>query len=315
MRSINMKAGKKVVLQTLHHVFLAGQRLGFDILPRHFYSNIPDIRELRRSDSWRRPGSMVGIDGTDLDRQIKFIEDWCPQSRRDLLTRAAIHEIACKENGATGYGTVESDLLYCFIIARKPNRIIQVGAGVATSVMLQAASAAGYAPEIVCVEPYPNPYLRRLAAERKIELLALKAQEVEISTLTSAGPRGFLFVDSTHTTKPGSEVNRIILEVLPRLDPGCYVHFHDIYFPYDYQCDVLNSVFFWGESSLLHAFLIHNARYSIATSLSMLHHGRSEELRRLMPNYRPATMDCGLRISTEGPFERHDPSSIYLQAL
>ena len=42
-----------------------------------------------------------------------------------------------------------------------------------------------------------------------------------------------LFIDWTHAVKPGSEVNDLIHEVLPRLRPGVWVHVHDIYFPYD----------------------------------------------------------------------------------
>ena len=47
--------------------------------------------------------------------------------------------------------------------------------------------------------------------------------------------RDILFIDSTHAVKPGSEVNRLILDILPRLKSGVCVHFHDIYFSYDYQ--------------------------------------------------------------------------------
>ena len=44
--------------RVLRKVFEAGQHLGFDILPRHFYSEIPDIRVLRA----RPPGSCRSLD-------------------------------------------------------------------------------------------------------------------------------------------------------------------------------------------------------------------------------------------------------------
>ncbi|MCU1237860.1 MAG: methyltransferase family protein, partial [Candidatus Solibacter sp.] len=68
----------------------------------------------------------------------------------------------------------------------------------------------------------------------------------------------------THAVRAGSDVNRIVLEVLPLIPSGFFVQFHDIYFPYDYQSSVLTTLFFSGESTLLHAFLIDNRRYSIA---------------------------------------------------
>jgi hypothetical protein len=56
--------------------------------------------------------------------------------------------------------------------------------------------------------------------------------------------------------KPGSEVNQIIPEVMPRLVSGVLVHFHDIYFPYDYARNLLSGdLFLPGESALLYALL------------------------------------------------------------
>ena len=51
-----------------------------------------------------------------------------------------------------------------------------------------------------------------------------------------------------------------------------------------------------------------NDRYSIATSLSMLHHADPAALAACLPNYRPAKFDQGLRLG-----EGHHPSSIFLR--
>jgi hypothetical protein len=106
-------------------------------------------------------------------------------------------------------------------------------------------------------------------------------------------------------------VNRIVLEVLPRLPAGAFVHFHDIYFPYDYQSSTLTGLCFGGESTLLQAFLINNQRYSIAVSLSMLHHACPREMQSVLPNYQPAKMEFGLLEDGPG----HFPSAIYLKVL
>ena len=97
-------------------------------------------------------------------------------------------------------------------------------------------------------------------------------------------------------------MNRIILEVLPRLSGGDWLHFHDIYFPYDYQRGLLDDeLFFSSESVLLHAFLINNPAFTIRAALSMLHFGDPERLQRLLPNYRPASDDHGLRFGRPFP--------------
>ena len=297
----------------LHGLFILGQRLGLDILPRHFYSAIPEIRELQRSESWKQPSSMIGVAGADIESQMSFLRGCCLPPLPERLRQGGIYEYACQQNGEGGYGSVEAEFLFCFITTKRPNRIVQVGCGVSTAVMLLAAKEADYKPQMICVDPFPTGYLTRTAEHKLLELIPRPAQEVDLKVLTNLDAGDLLFVDSTHAMRPGSEVNRIILEVLPRLPSGSFVHFPDIFFPYDYQSAVLTALFFSGESTLLHAFLIHNQRYSIAVSLSMLHHACPQQMQSLLPNYRPAVMYYGLHTMDGG--SGHFPSATYLSVL
>jgi predicted O-methyltransferase YrrM len=293
----------------LHGLFVLGQRCGVDILPRHFYSSIPDLRKLQRTTTWRKPSAMIGVAGADIDSQWKLVEECCrPYQAR--LAQGGIHEHACKENGEPGYGLVEAEFLYCFIRSKRPKKIVQVGCGVSTAVIQLAAKEEGYKPQIVCIDPYPTGYLRRCAEKGLIELIPEEAQEVDLAELTGLESGDLLFIDSTHCTLPGSEVNRVILEALPRLKPGCNVHFHDIYFPYDYQSHLMYFLFFLGESSLLQAYLIDNQHCSISTSLSMLHHACPERLKSVFPRYQPLAMKDGLHAVPYG--QGHFPSATYL---
>ena len=130
-----------------------------------------------------------------------------------------------------------------------------------------------------------------------------------------AGSRDLLFVDSTHTVKPGSEVNRLIFEVLPRLAVGCYVHFHDIYWPHVHAPGVLtHDLFFWNEPALLYAFLINNSHFTARVCMSMLHHYDPQGLRRVFPGYRPARDVEGLVMDdavVRGA--THFPSAAYFE--
>lgn len=294
----------------LRRVFELGQRAGFDILPRHFYSSVPDIRQLRSTESWRQPRSMAGVAGLDLDSQTAFLRSLLPAPVQERLRERDIHRWACKQNGATGYGPTEAALLYAFVATQRPARVVQVGAGVATAVMLAAAEDFGFEVAITCIDPYPTELLRRLAAECRIGLVEARAQDVALETLTGVGAGDLLFVDSTHTVKPDSEVNRIILEVLPRLSAGVVVHFHDIWFPYDYPRDLLDeTLFFWTESVLLHAYLAGNPRVRVLMATSMLHYSAQDELVALVPRYQPQRDTDGLRAGKKG----HFPSSAYLE--
>jgi predicted O-methyltransferase YrrM len=297
----------------LHGAFELGQRLGIDVLPRHFYSEIPDIHELRHDDKWKLPRSMKGIRGADISTQLAFAQDCVTESLQASVTRQNIHQIGSAENGAVGYGPIEAEFLYCFIGSHKPGKIIQVGSGVSTSVILHAAKDTNYRPEITCIDPYPTYFLSEAARRGDITLVPKKCQDVDLSLYTMLGPGDLLFVDSTHTVKPGSEVNLLILEVLPRLNPGVLVHFHDIYFPYDYPSSVLTTLFFPNESALLEALLTDSPRYSILVSLSMLHYGNPQGLQQLLPHYQPEHLDQGVRHTQN--HHGHFPSSTYLQIM
>jgi hypothetical protein len=233
---------------------------------------------------------------------------------KDRTSFSDIHERACRENGAAGYGPVESDFLYCFVRRYTPKRIIQIGAGVSTSIILRATSEQGIKCDVTCIDPFPTSYLQKLAREKRISLLSQRAQDVDMSEMTKLSAGDLLFVDSTHAVRPGGEVNWIILELLPRLPSGIWVHFHDIMFPYDYQPSLMDdALFFPVESTLLHAFLIGNPSYCIRTSLSMLHVISPDDLAATLARYRGADREEGLAVRMSD--DVHWPSAIYLQSM
>jgi hypothetical protein len=300
---------KQQLKQILRRIFEVGQRFKVDILPRHFYSEIPSIPLLRSTTAWRRPLSMDRIAGADLPSQLAFTAA-CTEGMQPSLSATFLHQRACEMNGLKeGFGPIEADFLYCFVRSHRPPQIVQVGCGVSTAVCILAAADEGYKPESLCIEPYPTPFLVQQAAAGVIRLVAKKVEECDVKIGEILKPGGLFFVDSTHTLGPAGEVTQLICETLPTPPAGAWAHFHDIHFPYDYSPEILTSeLFFSHETALLYAFLLMNSAYSIAVSLSMLHHSSPAELARLLPRYRPAQFDQGLRL-TNG----HHPSSIYLR--
>lgn len=297
---------KRLLKTSLHRVFLSGQRLGLDILPRHFYSEIPDIRKLQRSVAWKSPYSMMGVSGADADHQLAFVRRVMLQA--DERSRLA-YERACIENGAAGYGIAEAQFLFQYITHCKPQCVVQVGAGVSTSIIIQAAESIGQLLQIVCVDPFPTDLLRRLAKAGRIDLVDKPAEEVNPDLVRELRSGDLLFIDSTHTLGPSGEVTRLVLEWLPRLKPGVHAHFHDIMFPYDYMPTLLDgALFFPHETALLHGFLCMNPSFEILCSLSMLHHARRRELAEALPQYGAPETDDGLTV---GP--GNIPSSIFLK--
>lgn len=302
---------KNSVKRLARRTFETGQRLGVDILPRHFYSETPAIFNLKSTDQWKKPFSMIGVKGSDINSQLEFVNECCTSSTKQALSTKRLFETASSLNGEEGFGPIEADFLYAFILAHKPQQVFQIGCGVSTAVCLQAIQDASYSCEVICVEPYPTNYLVEQSENKAIQLIREQAQLLDMGIIESLKPNLLFFVDSTHTLGPGGEVSRIILEMLPRLKPNAWVHFHDVLFPYDYDRSILNSaLFFSHESILLHAFLAYNERFKLRASLSMLHYSVPESLTQVLPNYAPAGNDEGLHTA-----EGHFPSSAYIQVI
>jgi hypothetical protein len=301
---------KAALKRSLVKIFHLGQRAGVDILPRHFYSEIPNIPKLRATQHWRRPYTMAAVAGMEPESQLAFVREAVTPAVQQYLEQHDVRAEASRENGAVGYGPVEARLLFAFVATHRPQRIVQIGCGVSTAICIAAGKFAGYRPEISCIEPYPTDFLKAAAQRGDIQLIDQPVENIGLDFFRHLRAGDLFFVDSTHTLGPAGEVTRIIVEMLPRLAEGVFVHFHDIFFPYDYSPRILSdSMFFWHESPLLHAFLCMNASYRVWASLSALHHCRQRELATIFPQYSPMPMTDGL--GEEGDF----PSSIFLQRV
>ena len=302
---------KSALPPVLRVMFRVGQRLKLNITPNHFYSDIPDLRSLSADRSWCRPMSFEGISGASIESQRAFFE----QTVTPLAGRFAdlsIYDAGCRANGEPGYGPIEALFLHAYIQTHRPRRVVQVGCGVTTAIILAAADEVKHPIEVTCVEPYPTANLRRLHAAGRIVLKAEPAQITPMATFTDLDDGDLLFIDSTHTIKVGSEVVRLMNEVFGRLRPGVRIHLHDITFPYDYNPRTLEpTIFFWRETTLLYARLLGDPTLRIDCSLSMLHDAASDAIRAGIPAYVPQPMIDGLSQRVEG----HYPSATYLRKV
>ena len=160
---VGMKAReiKTLAKSGWHRCFVLLQRLGINVLPEHFYSAVPNLDDLGRPHRLAQAAEHVRHQPTRHRRPARPARRVDRTARR--LPAAAIPciERAIQGGGADGgYGEIEADVLFGFVATRRPRRVIQIGCGVSTAVMLMAAEKAGYKPEIVCIEPYPSACLR-----------------------------------------------------------------------------------------------------------------------------------------------------------
>ena len=74
----------------------------------------------------------------------------------------------------------------------------------------------------------------------------------------------FLFIDSSHVLKCGSDLQLLMFEILPLLPSGVFVHFHDVFYPFDYPTEWLKEGKYWNENYFLRAFLSYNSDWSVS---------------------------------------------------
>jgi hypothetical protein len=92
-----------------------------------------------------------------------------------------------------------------------------------------------------------------------------------------------LFIDSSHVSKIGSDVNYILFNVLPKLNPGVIVHFHDILWPFEYPQEWINQGWAWNEAYMLRAFLQFNTKFQVSLFNSYVGHTFNDYLADNMP--------------------------------
>lgn len=248
--------------------------LGLHVTPVHYYSPIPDTGELTAQD-YARVSPLRGVD-MDEPGQLARLKSW-----------AETYGPEWTPSPNTGLSLLDAFALYAIIREQKPAHMIEVGSGESTKIALAALErnrAEGADFRFTAVEPYPAEHLRRITTPG-FTLLESKVQELAPETLAQAD---LLFIDSSHVSRMGSDVNHLMLEVLPLLRPGALVHLHDILLPGEYWRDWIESgTKFWNESYLLHAFLLFNSAFGVHWASRFMALRNGPQLQGLCPFYLP----------------------------
>ncbi|MBK8266821.1 MAG: class I SAM-dependent methyltransferase [Planctomycetes bacterium] len=114
--------------------------------------------------------------------------------------------------------------------------------------------------------------------------IAKPVQEIELSLFESLRENDVLFIDTTHVSKIGSDVNHLYFNVLPRLAPGVMIHIHDIFLPGEYPRDwIKNNRYFWNEQYLVHALLLFTSQFEILLANTFLRERHPGEFARAFP--------------------------------
>ncbi len=261
--------------------------------PVHFYEPIPDTRTLPQS-LWEHPSEMVGVrfeDQAYLDLLRTFHEDFHHEYTSFRLEPSSNPHEFYLNNGFLSAG--DAEILYCMVRHFQPRRILEIGSGYSTLLMIQAlktnlASTPGPLPQLTCLDPYPRPFMQGIQ-DSMPEVIRFHKESIESSgwdIFQSLGANDILFLDSSHVVRIGSDVVKILLEVLPRLQAGVLVHLHDIFLPEEYpEIWVKQMGRFWCEQYLLQAFLAFNQRFRIVWPGAYMRLRHPHEVEKAVPSF------------------------------
>lgn len=238
-------------------------------LPGHFYSPVvmPEEIEYRKDKIFEISNkSLAGID-LNNEKQLQVLNN-IKEYYKDLPFTFLQNDKFRYYYDNTYFSYNSAIELYGLIRFLKPRRIIEIGSGFSSALMMDTNDIhMNGSIKFIFIEPFPERLMSLLKIEDKNDksILQNKVQDVDLKYFADLQENDILFVDSSHVSKTGSDLNHIIFEILPILQKGVIIHFHDIFYPFEYPENwAINSGGFgWNENYILHAFLMYNPNYEI----------------------------------------------------
>ena len=256
--------------------------------PGHYYSPLLDIGSLESGSSY------FHYDGPECWEHINLQVDHQMAFFEDLLNRFPFPSFPYQKTNGYRYFKdniyfIASDAFTLSGIIRKrtPSRIIEIGSGFSSAVMLDTIEEFKNKCQITFIEPYPERLYSLLLPNDKCkcEVFNNKVQDVPLGIFENLEQNDILFIDSSHVAKIGSDVSYIFERILPKLRKGVIIHIHDIFYPYSYPISWIREGRAWNESVFLRAFLSGNVSYQILAFNSFIGNKHPEIFKNPFPEF------------------------------
>lgn len=252
----------------------------------HYYSPIPEEADVLAYVKSRKPPSneLLGVklnkksQNELLNEYVNFYQD-LPFPEKPMPSQRYYYD-------NTWFSYSDAIFLYCFLRKHTPKRIVEIGSGFSSAVMLDTIdSVFSQRPEVTFIEPDPDRLISLLndRDREQVRLIDKKIQEVPLDAFLALESGDLLFIDSSHVVKCGSDLHYLMFEILPRLQSGVFVHFHDVFYPFDYPSKWLVEGRYWNENYFLRAFLSYNSEWKIMFFNTYVHHMFGDWIKEKMP--------------------------------
>lgn len=220
----------------------------------------------------------------NIEEQLEMIKNFHYQEELLKLPREKINIHTYFYNN-DNFTAGDADYYYSLIRYLKPKRIIEIGSGFSTLLALEAIKINqieknDYYCQLTCIEPYEFKWLKN----KNVNFIESLVENVELDVFKTLESNDILFIDSSHIIKPKGDLLYIFMGILPVLKSGVFIHFHDIFSPWDYpEHWIRDKLLFWNEQYLLEVFLSHNKNYKVICSLNFLKNNYWDYIKNYLP--------------------------------
>jgi predicted O-methyltransferase YrrM len=256
--------------------------------PGHFYSPVVDVNDTHaieavRSRTLAQFPAEVRIDPEQI---MMRMQRWAKYPICFPFPRNQSSEYRFYFDNPL-FGCHDASALFSILMEFRPRRVVEIGCGFSSSLLLDVNERFFEGRlDITLIDPSIDELKNTFEWLRSpnARLLNKKVQDVPLEVFERLEGNDILFIDSSHVSKTGSDVNHYLFRIVPRLKTGVLVHIHDILVPFEYLEDwVLKEKRSWNEAYLIHAFLQFNQAFDIIYWANFAWHRLREELARLMP--------------------------------
>ena len=235
--------------------------------PGHYYSPIPSINDVKEYKESLKINELISdISGININRneQIQLLG-----KIEEIVNGTELQKERCGNiryywnNGYYGYG--DGIVLSAIIRIYKPRKIIEVGSGYSSALMLDVNEKYfDNGINMTFIEPFPDRLNGLVKGKNLVaKIIVDKVQNVDIKSFESLESGDILFVDSSHVGKLNNDLLHIIFKILPILKPGVIIHFHDIFWPFEYPIEWIEEGKAWNEIYYIRALLLYSKKFKI----------------------------------------------------
>jgi Methyltransferase domain len=243
--------------------------------PGHYYSPIPDIPFIKKNEFlvFKVDKEVAEINMNDLV-QLSMLKN-IASSMADYPYKKKIEpqKYRFRESENIYYTYHDAAFLFSYLLKHKPNKIIEIGSGFSSALMMDVNEFfLEGVMELIFIEPFPEERFNGLLkkGDHSVSLVKELIQNVKLDLFKVLQEGDILFIDSSHVSKTFSDLNYIMFEILPILNRGVIVHFHDVHYPFEYPKEWIYRGYSWNESYMLRGFLMYNNAFEIVYMNSYL---------------------------------------------